>query len=358
MAAFDSTRESFGTARIPWLPALLPPRKSVADVHQDAEGSSIRQLAPLFTRKRDAPEPPDAQCALLSVLVPLTKLMADTKPSTSPASADPVPKPLSAAQPKPKRKRIRLKTDRRREQCRNNQARYRDRQRGFVHDLEQNIQELGKEIQELTKKRHTLCYGVQTKNNVWSVVVEYFRLLRYGFLTRVQTSPTTELQDQELFLRATVHDEVDALIEQWQRYSCCFGSLSLKLLRMEEQPFGAMATSSTLSLTITETTLRNVFPHLVGRTSADDTERHDTYLRIGSRLLGRRLDCQCRVRFSWDDESGRVTRLDATMDLLSPLLRALGSVEDVSYALEQALLTPSYLIRGVQGSGNYHEYKK
>lgn len=50
----------------------------------------------------------------------------------------------------------------------------------------------------------------------------------------------------------------------------------------------------------------------------------------------------------WDDSTGRVTRLDTAIDFLSPLLRALGSLEDVSYVLGEARITPACLIGEIQ----------
>ncbi|ETL48718.1 hypothetical protein L916_01705, partial [Phytophthora nicotianae] len=345
------------------LPPLLLPDKPLTDGQRD--DSSPRRGASIFTRKREAPDPTDTHVGLLSALVPLTKLIADSKTSTSPVTTDSAPKTLNPETAKPKRKkRIRLKTERRREQCRNNQARYRDRQRGFVRELEENVIKLQEEIQQLTRERHTLCYGIQTKNNVWNVVIEYFRLLRYGFLMprctaeSNEASPTSDLHDQEYFLRAVMAPDVafgelcgvDALIDQWQRYSLFFGSLYFKLNRMEEQPFGALETSATLSLTITEVTLRYVFPHLleqrIEETCSDGEASGSATIvsPLGTRLLGQRLDCRCTVRFCWDDSIGRVTRLFATMDLLTPLLRVLGNIEEVSYVIDQALITPEYLI--------------
>ncbi|KAE9172977.1 hypothetical protein PF005_g26472 [Phytophthora fragariae] len=264
--------------------------------------------------------------------------------SSSSSGATPSPAP-----PTQKRKRVRLKTERRREQCKNNQARYRDRQRGFVRELEEGAQQPQQEIRRLTVRRYTLCYGVQTKHNVWNVAVEYFRLLRYGFLMPLcgsvadAASPETEIHEQECFFRAAMADDVgvgelkgvDALIEQWKRYSSYFGSLHLQLNRMEQQPLGDMVAVATLSLTITEATLQYVFPHLLAVPH---------YSSLTPRLLNQRLECSCTVRFTWDDSTGRVARLDSTIDLLSPLLRVLGSLEDVSHVVGEALITPAYLI--------------
>ncbi|KAG7392407.1 hypothetical protein PHYPSEUDO_000815 [Phytophthora pseudosyringae] len=366
MATFNRRFDLKGGAGL--LPPLLPPKQPANDGQRDA--TSPRRLAPLFTRKRETPRPMDAQSELLSVLVPLTKLIADSKAATSPPIAEAAPTALSPPEAKPKRKkRIRPKTERRRQQCRNNQAQYRERQRGYIREIEESVGDLQREIQELNKERHTLCYGIQTKNNPWNVVVEYFRLFRYGFLVsmcEIELSgvlPTTDLNDQEYFLRAVMASEVafgelsgvDLLIDQWRLYSSCFGHLHLQLNRMEQHPLGAMVASATLSLTITEATLRYVFPHLLvqAKAGADNDEDNGGQAVINSplcyQLLGQRLDCRCSVRFSWDESTGRVTSLACTMDLLTPLLRVLGNLEDVSYVLEHALMTPEYLIGEMPG---------
>ncbi|KAL3657729.1 hypothetical protein V7S43_017302 [Phytophthora oleae] len=203
-----------------------------------------------------------------------------------------------------------------------------------------------------------LCYGIQTKNNLWNVVIEYFRLFRYGFLMPmcgVESIGMDNPKDQEYFLRAAMADDVvlgelsgvDALIDQWQRYSSYFWKLYLHLNKMEQQPLGAMNADATLSFTITAATLRFVFPHLLDDEPSHDDEIDDipaTYASLRTRFIGLRLHCQCSIRFSWDDAVGRVTQLEATVDLLSPLLHELGNLELVSCVLEKALITPEYLL--------------
>ncbi|KAG1690070.1 hypothetical protein DVH05_028408 [Phytophthora capsici] len=241
-------------------------------------------------------------------------------------------------------KRRRFITNRRREQCRNNQARYRDRQRLHAQELQESADMLRQEVQELSLKRYSLCYGTDTKNNVWHVVVEYFRLFRHGVLASM--SPLVpQFKDQEYFLRTVLTPDVelgerngvDTFIEQWRRYSTYFGSLHLQLKRMEEQPMGALLATASLSLTITEATLRSVFPHLLASTSAES-------FTLCTRLLGQRLECQYTIRFQWEDLTKRVTGLECKMDWITPLLRVLGNLQDVNCCLENALITPYNLI--------------
>ncbi|ETI52211.1 hypothetical protein L914_04418, partial [Phytophthora nicotianae] len=85
--------------------------------------ASSRRLAAAFTQKRDLTELYGAQSEQMSVL-------ASCAISNSMII-------------KPRRKR--LQTQRRREQCRNNQARYRARQRESVHELQERVEQLREE---------------------------------------------------------------------------------------------------------------------------------------------------------------------------------------------------------------------
>lgn len=132
---------------------------------------------------------------------------------------------------------------------------------------------------------------------------------------------------------------VDALLEQWRRYSTYFGNLHLKLMQMEEQSLGALAVSAVLSITIKEITLRRVFPHLLGSTRTNGADPGSGNLSLCTRLLGQRLECRCSLRFLWDESTAQVTRLDSTMDLVTPLLWVLGNLQDVSVVLDKALIS-------------------
>lgn len=112
--------------------------------------------------------------------------------------------------------------------------------------------------------------------------------------------------------------------------------------KKEEQPHGALVASASLSVTITETSLRRVFPHLL----ADSGARAEDcgFVMLWNRLLGQRLNCNCYLRFVWDDATGRVIQLDCKIDLLTSLLQLLGNLVDVNRVLEIALITPAYSI--------------
>ncbi|POM71052.1 Bzip transcription factor [Phytophthora palmivora] len=117
---------------------------------------------------------------------------------------------------------------------------------------------------------------------------------------------------------------VDALMEQLRLYSEWFGNPKLHLQRVEAVAPGVMAATATLNVTVTELTLRHVFPHLVESAGENNCER------LCQRLLGQRLDCSSAVTFLFDEDSDRIVRLEASIDMMTPLLRMLGSIEDAS----------------------------
>ncbi|GMF13399.1 unnamed protein product [Phytophthora lilii] len=239
------------------VPALVLTRSAEQDDH------SPRRFASLFTRKRDVSGMFESRTEQLPVKISLTQQCTDSSRVDAGLSTWEILSPAVA----PKRKRIRLNTERRRAQCRTNQARYRLKQRGFVRELECDVLRLRAEVRSLNEKRYALCYGIQTQRSIWSVVVEYFRLLRHGFFSMPHdmkaddaSSPTSSasmepnLQEQEYFLKSAMSSDVafgeligiDALVGQLRRISTYFGNLHCHLKEMEEQSYEAMFTTATL----------------------------------------------------------------------------------------------------------------
>ncbi|ETP22067.1 hypothetical protein F441_04573 [Phytophthora nicotianae CJ01A1] len=285
---------------------------------------SPRRHAALFTRKRDMTE-------LYGTQPEQSSIVASALEKTT-ASGDYTGVYVAALATKRKVKR--LSTQRRRQQSRDNQARYRIKQCEHVSELLDRVDWLREEVQKLSVKRYTLCYGVQTKNTVWHVAVEYFRLFRHGYLAPpdelnlalTEASSESNLRTQEWFLRSAMSSDVaigestgvDTLIEQCRRYLSYLGSPIMLLQGIEEQPLGALRllVLKMLNLTLSKWCCRHAF-------SVND-------FTITS--------------FVWDDSTGCVTQLDGKVDVLKPLLRLLGNLEDVNRVLEKSLITSAYLI--------------
>ncbi|KAG1695835.1 hypothetical protein DVH05_019173 [Phytophthora capsici] len=256
------------------------------------------------------------------------------------------------AEPEPTRK-LKVSSSRR-ERCRINQARYRKRQRKYADDLDGSILQLKEEVQDVETKLQTILHHAPTTENVWNVATEYFRLFRYGYeapvTTPKQTSTSpfattnskfdmTQLQPsnpQLDFLRGSMSADVtdgmqsgpDALLENWRLVSLYYDDVSVKLEQLEQDGVsGSLVGKTVLHVTITEETLQNVFPQLVSHESL-----------LASKLLNQRLALRGSVRFDWDKASGRVMRLNSTVDMMTPMLELLGCLEDVATVFNGALV--------------------
>eukprot|EP00644_Phytophthora_capsici_P016649 jgi/Phyca11/122181/e_gw1.47.133.1 len=220
-----------------------------------------------------------------------------------------------------------------RERRRRNQERYRKRQRGFISKLELDSQQLTTEIESLESRRNELSYGVSTKATIWSVASEYFRVFRRG----LNGNRMAELD----LLRANMSPEMDAgtvvgleaLARNWCVFTEFFQDVQLQLERLESIGDNTLVATATLSVTISRLSVHKIFPHLA-------TSKRKALQSIARSLLGQRLVMPVSVRFDWDCSSNRVVRLISQGDMLSPMLKVLGNLEDVSLAFSQALVKP------------------
>ncbi|OWY94168.1 Bzip transcription factor [Phytophthora megakarya] len=246
----------------------------------------------------------------------------------------------------------------RREQCRANQARYRNKQINRRRELQQQIQLLEEEIQGLKLKRRSIRFERKTNQSPWTVIGEVFRLIEDGFRSPWRLANMEEMmkhaetrQSLEFLQKSFVHNVamgelqgVNALMDQWRRYSLYFEDPHIELSRVETVTTNVVTAVATLSATINEFTLRCVLPHL-----ANPKGVKGKVASLHKQLVGQRIDCKCSIRFLFDDDSGRVVRLESKIDLISPLLRILKNIKDVSTVLGPALLTSECLIGDLSG---------
>ncbi|KAE9147514.1 hypothetical protein PF006_g7798 [Phytophthora fragariae] len=216
---------------------------------------------------------------------------------------------------------------RRREQCRINLARYRLRQDQKVQLLNDTVTKLREEVPLLELQRDRVLFG--TKQSVFNVVVEYFDLFRHGVRLGSHVQDT-HVQQQQAFLRCVIASDVrlgerQGLNVQWRRYSSYFEDLNFQLEHVDERVKNLVTVSAFMTVTISEATLKHIFPHLM------NTE-------LGETLLGRRLVLPCLLCFEWDDASSQVVRLEMTVDFLTPMSRVLNSLSDTAFVLGQALI--------------------
>ncbi|KAG7398673.1 hypothetical protein PHYBOEH_010722 [Phytophthora boehmeriae] len=235
----------------------------------------------------------------------------------------------------------------RRERCRINQARYRNKQRKYGVDLEATIQTLKEDIYKLELQRQNIVRCTPTNETVWNVAAEYFRVFRYGYVApqmgaeasndiAVLTSPSAS-HSQLKFLQSTMTSDVtdgslcgaEQILDNWRRVSLYHQDVNMQLLRLEKARGveDALIARVSVSLTITENTLKCLYPHLV-----DNGQRSP----LADKLLDQRLVMRGSVYFNWDQSTGRVARLESKVDMLTPMLRLLGNLEDVARVFDGA----------------------
>ncbi|ETK80468.1 hypothetical protein F441_14115 [Phytophthora nicotianae CJ01A1] len=230
-----------------------------------------------------------------------------------------------------------------RERRRKNQVRYRMKQRELVKTLGEDVRNLGSEIQDLEVRRHNASIGIPTHQTLWTIATEYFLLFRHGFRL-----PPQALQNAALnFLRVSMAPDVvngcqrgvEAILAKWRLFSDYFNNVHVELERLEKSASPYSLTAITITtVTISKEAMRAVFPHL--NSDGKGGAHGGNWSPLGQRLLNQRLVMRGSVRFDWDSASDSVVSIQSQSDMLTPLLRVLDSLEDVSLVFEGALVAP------------------
>ncbi|ETP53526.1 hypothetical protein F442_01581 [Phytophthora nicotianae P10297] len=180
-----------------------------------------------------------------------------------------------------------------------------------------------RQVQGLKLNRQLLRFEKKTNRSAWNIVSDVFRLLEIGFCAPWHMVNADEMMKHTEMWQILVEllksfeqavgmeglHGVEMLLEQLRRYSLYFSEPQVHLQRVEELVPGVVTVTARLKLTVSEFTLRCVFPRLERpRVGGDDVE--DIHRSLRNKLLGRRLDCLCKVTFPMNEESGRVSRLE------------------------------------------------
>ncbi|OWY95847.1 hypothetical protein PHMEG_00034044, partial [Phytophthora megakarya] len=126
---------------------------------------------------------------------------------------------------------------------------------------------------------------------------------------------------------------VEAIVENWKLLSFYHDEVQIRLQRMEQITQDSLLAFAMIRLTITKKTLQYLYPHLI-----DNNDKGTAAL--AAKLLNQHLLVRGSVRFDWDSVNERVVRLESKFDILSPILKLVGSLENVVRVFEEALVTP------------------
>ncbi|KAF1791177.1 hypothetical protein GQ600_10820 [Phytophthora cactorum] len=225
----------------------------------------------------------------------------------------------------------------RREQCRINEARYRSRQRAREKFVISSIRQLKVDIRDLETRRQTIASQSRFPKSIWSVAIEYFDFSSTDHQPSVMAEERPHKPHAQIdFLRDTmVHDVTDgvvhgveALLENWKLLSLYHDDVFVQLQRLDYVTEDSLQATTTVAFV----------SHLLVSPIRDHKEEQVSPL--AAKLLNQRIVVRGTVRFDWDEASCCMTRLETKLDLLSPFLELLGSLEDTARVFDTALLTP------------------
>ncbi|KAF1780307.1 hypothetical protein GQ600_11535 [Phytophthora cactorum] len=220
-----------------------------------------------------------------------------------------------------------------RERRREVQQRYRMKQKRLIDNLDKTIQELRQDIKTLEKRRRCAPPITPATNGVWESVVHFFRLVRLGFEPSDRLDSVREALAPDVVYNTECGFE--AIVRGWS-FMKWFGDVEVTVENLSKSARNSMIVTTRTSVTITERTLSNVFPHL------PNPKIGDSKATLASKLLGQRIIMRGSTCFEWDAATKRVTSVVAQSDMLTPILRLLGSLEAVSQVFDKALVSPSF----------------
>ncbi|ETP01842.1 hypothetical protein F441_20990 [Phytophthora nicotianae CJ01A1] len=230
------------------------------------------------------------------------------------------------------------------ERCRINQQRYRERQRA----IRLNVKQLLKDIDSLERKKRDLSLRRESRSSC-RVVIDIFKLAEAYILLSGCVSDgiylTNNVAERQLVeslrnsfsLDVVVGDVigVDELMIQLLRYFLYFDDPRIHLEQAVETTLGIVTATAILELTVSVSTLCSVFPQLLNAPRS----QHDTQPLLAKRLLGKRLQCDVSLSFIFDEKSGRVSRLEISVDWVGALLVVLGNLKNVTTVLDGAVIS-------------------
>jgi len=224
----------------------------------------------------------------------------------------------------------------RRQQSKVNQRRYRAEQKELIANLEKQVQTCTMEIAMLSKQKEYMkqqfIYYLPTHDTEVNTIKEYITLLSHGF----NYESSTVLAYQESVVRSIMskdlkfmgHVGVAKLFEQWRRYCTYFRFIEKECMILEvidAGPSVMIRAHCSSRVQITRKTIERIFPQLL----------RDEY--IVQKLIGKVLVIPALMHFYMDD-SMRVDQIESDVDIVSALMKTLGSIEDALYVKQHALL--------------------
>ncbi|RLN54386.1 hypothetical protein BBJ29_007317 [Phytophthora kernoviae] len=227
---------------------------------------------------------------------------------------------------------------------------YRSRRKNYVQTLEEQVEQLKKEVDDLTllgKPQSYQLYRQPTGSTSFARVVnEYFSLFKYGVpVTENGVAVDNQLpraSSQAAFLKGLMHPNlvfgqtygVQELLTQWQKYSLYHTGLKYEVKNMQimtADPNPVVLAPATLYVRFTRRTIEKIFPHVLW------------YEDLVQRLIGMEFAYPVDNTFYFGDDN-KIHRYDTYVDFVAAFVHALGNIQETMVMMESALIKQESMI--------------
>ncbi|OWZ02167.1 hypothetical protein PHMEG_00026317 [Phytophthora megakarya] len=229
---------------------------------------------------------------------------------------------------------------RHRERCRISQARYRNKQHKFETDIQVAVSKLKREIEVLEAKCKGSSRFPETPT-MWTIAAEYLRHFSYYV-----ASPAMLQSKVSNFLHHIMAPDVlvgsrfgvEEQLNSWKLFALCFDDIQVEVKAMNTPNSDTLVAPTMINVTITSNTLRRAFPHL--NSDGCGGTKGGSWSPLATKMLDQTLAMHGSVVFGWDNATDKVVRVQFQADLMTPMIKLLGNLSDVSYVFEKARVTP------------------
>ncbi|OWZ16175.1 hypothetical protein PHMEG_00010074 [Phytophthora megakarya] len=218
--------------------------------------------------------------------------------------------------------------------CHETQQRHEHGKERLVTGLDNAIQHLRDEIKMLELHHIRVNASIPAADDQWDTVMGYFRVVRHRLPLAVDL---LRFASKSMASDVVFNSEygIEAMVRSWY-FLHWFGDVNEQLENVIRIAKHSMVATTRISVTITQQTLINVFPHLL----------RDGDFALRSKLLGQRITMRGSTFFEWGSNE-RVTSVIAQSDMLSPMLHLLANWKDVAWVFERAMISPDFQWRSM-----------
>ncbi|OWZ04202.1 hypothetical protein PHMEG_00023935 [Phytophthora megakarya] len=225
---------------------------------------------------------------------------------------------------------------------------YRSRRKDYVQALEEQVEQLKKEVDQLNlghpKKTAPVWPLVRQPIGTpfANVVNEYFSLFKYGVPVVDQRDQLQLSPRQAVFLNGLMHPNMvfgssygyHELLDQWEKYSLYHAGLKYEVKNLQimaGDPNPVVRAPATLCVRFTRRTIEKIFPHVLWNEA------------LVQRLIGTKLEYSVGNTFYFGDDN-KIHRYDTYVDFVAAFVSVLGNFEDTMAMMESALIRQEHMI--------------